>query len=203
MSNALWIAAACGAVLVGMVYLRQRRARRQFLKATAIVRLTNELWEVVNAVPPGHLSAPLREAVTLVFTRSAEVLDVTPLAVYGATLAERAARVQQLPRLSAPQLYEGASERFVRLAELLDRAHEQQFLPKRQHALARVAAGLSAELSDIDGLCVQAERALTLKSVDEALSIRSQALRACNRLPTQTAQEVRRRIEARLPLADR
>ncbi len=202
MIEALTVALLAAGTLAAGWYLRSYRARRRFLKATAIVRLTNEMWDIVNAVPPAHLSTPLREAVIRTLAHCADALDRSPLAAYGTTLTERCRAVRQLPRQSTQREYQGADARFTRLAVLLDSAHAQGFLPQREHALARVAAGLAAELSNIDGLCLRAERALTLRSVAEAMQIRAQALKSCNRLPEQTAQETRRRVEARLPLAN-
>ncbi len=201
MNGIVWIGGTSLVALVITTVWWRRRSRSRFLKATALVRMSHEFWEIATNVPSSHLSRPLREAIGLVFASIAERLATGPMAAYGATLAQRSAEIHKLPRMSDPRLSEGAEERFVRLVQLLDAARLKGLLPIREHALARVAAGLSAELSEIDGLCLKAERALTLRSYGEAMQFRRQALGCCSRLPNQTGTEARRRIEARLPLA--
>ncbi len=194
-----WALAFSGLAVVAAVLWRRRRSRSKFLTATAVVRLTNEIWNIANAVPPQLLSAPLRDAISVLFTSYAEYIANTQLAAYGAKLAERAALVHRLPKTSNTiEAFKGADQRFTRLANLLDIARTQGHLDQREHALARVAAGLSAELASIDSLCLQAEHALSLRSTAEAMHLHKRALAACERLPQQTAGEVRRRIDSRL-----
>ena len=184
-----------------LITIRRRRSRKALMEMTRIIRNTAELWSIVEQVPPGLISQQLRETLSVIFASYAETIGKHAADGYATTLAQRSAAVLRLPRSPSHTHSEAHSQLFRRMGNLIQQAHREGHLCDREVALARLAANLAAELGEIQGLCLSAERALSLRSVDDARAYQLQALRRCDRLPAQTAAEVRRTIEQRMPRA--
>ena len=190
--------AACVGLLILLRIIRHRRLA-PLRAASEMLHTADALWHHATAIPPAHLTTPLRRAVAGALKQYAAALDTGPLRYHTPVLYARSHRVLSLPKRNPLQRRAASiSEHCKAIAELLVQAHKHGQLDGQALEEAQMAATLSAEMADIDALSGKAQRAAKLRLFQQADVYRSAALDCCDRLPPQAAERVRRVVTSKL-----
>ena len=196
-----WLIGLAGAVAAA-VFIRRAWLRSHTHALGRALRITSELWDLAETAPAELLSAPIREALSIIFASYAEALGKSPYRTFAPNIARRSLAVLRLPRqqyrVAPGERPPGAWNPFNRLVELMGYAARAGHLPHKEYALAKSAAELSARSVEVTDLCDAACRAMHVRALSQAKQLKQRALAACRQLPEQTASQMRHMVETRM-----
>jgi hypothetical protein len=198
MAYVIWLLLFSALTVAGFFWRRRWHAKHLERQIQA-VRLATDLTRQIKVIPANLISWPMRDGLAIVLETAATLVERSPLETLADSL-RRDARQLRASRITAPATLLPANIRrlFGNLDQLLARAGELRLIGSREYALAHSAIVLAMELAGVDILVQEAQVAAVLKEKERAEQLKAQALARCARLPSKTAEEVRRRVQATL-----
>ncbi len=199
----LTIGALAAGGAFGYRYLRQRTLQGHL----SAIQITSDLWRCVTGLSDHLLPQSVRGAIVTALRQAASRLEGGPFARYGATLLQQASFLargssnqQAIPEVmfARPGSPQDSSSTLRTIEQLLKQAAAIDLITHRDAAMAHSSLRLAHELASVDWLVQEARRAMLLRERPRMEALKAQALAHCARLPSKTAEEVRKRVQSGL-----